>query len=80
MLQTIYRLPKVIFVTGLSRSTLYLRIAQGLLTKPVGLGARAVGWPSGDIVAINTARIAEKTDEEIKVLVLKLEAARKILE
>lgn len=80
MLQTIYRLPKVKSVTGLSRSTLYLRIGQGLLTKPVSLGARAVGWPSGDIVAINTARIAGKTDEEIRALVLKLEAARKIVE
>jgi predicted DNA-binding transcriptional regulator AlpA len=30
--------------TGLSRSTIYLRIAQGTFPKTVSLGARAVGW------------------------------------
>ncbi len=77
MLQTIYRLPAVKSESGLSRSTIYLRIAQGLWTKPVSLGARAVGWPSGEVAAINAARIAGKTDEEIRALVVKLEAARK---
>lgn len=30
--------------TGLSRSTIYLRIAQRTFPKAVSLGARAVGW------------------------------------
>jgi prophage regulatory protein len=77
MSQTIYRLPAVKSESGLSRSTIYLRIAQGLWTKPVSLGARAVGWPSGEVAAINSARIAGKTDEEVRALVMKLEAARK---
>ena len=77
MSQTIYRLPAVKSESGLSRSTIYLRIAQGLWTKPVSLGARAVGWPSGEVAAINAARIAGKPDEEICALVVKLEAARK---
>lgn len=77
MLQTIHRLPAVKSESGLSRSTIYLRISQGLWTKPVSLGARAVGWPSGDAAAINAARIAGKTDKEIRALVVKLEAARK---
>jgi len=77
MSQTIYRLPAVQSESGLSRSTIYLRIAQGLWTKPVSLGARAVGWPSGEVAAINAARIAGKTDEEVRALVVKLEAARK---
>ncbi|MDP2964021.1 MAG: AlpA family phage regulatory protein [Sulfurimicrobium sp.] len=77
MSQTIYRLPAVKSESGLSRSTIYLRIAQGLWTKPVSLGARAVGWPSGEVAAINAARIAGKPDEEIRALVVKLEAARK---
>lgn len=63
-------------LTGYSRSTIYLRIAQGLFPKPVGLGARSVGWPAADVVALNAARIAGKTDEQIRALVLKLEAAR----
>jgi prophage regulatory protein len=37
-----------------------------------------VGWPSNEVEAINTARIAGKTDEEVRALVAKLEAARKI--
>ena len=77
MNNTILRLPSVKSESGLSRSTIYLRISQGLWTKPVSLGARAVGWPSGEVAAINAARIAGKTDEEILVLVEKLEAARK---
>ena len=77
MKRTILRIPAVKSDSGLSRSTIYLRIAQGLWTKPVSLGARAVGWPSDEVEAINAARIAGKTDEEVRALVAKLEAARK---
>ena len=40
----ILRLPEVKRSTGLSRSTIYFRIAQGAFPKPVSLGGRAVGW------------------------------------
>ena len=78
MKRTILRIPAVKSESGLSRSTIYLRVSQGLWTKPVSLGARAVGWPSDEVEAINAARIAGNTDDEIRVLVAKLEAARKI--
>ena len=42
----------------------------------MSLGPRAVGWPSDEVEAINAARIAGKTDDEVRVLVTKLEAAR----
>ena len=77
MKRTILRIPAVKFESGLSRSTIYLRVSQGLWTKPVSLGARAVGWPSDEVEAINAARIAGYTDDEIRGLVSKLEAARK---
>jgi len=77
MKRTILRIPAVKSESGLSRSTIYLRIAQGLWTKPVSLGARAVGWPADEVEAINAARIAGKTDEEVRALVSKLEASRK---
>jgi len=77
MTHTILRIPAVKSESGLSRSTIYLRIAQGLWTKPVSLGARAVGWPSDEVAAINAARIAGKTDEEVRDLVVKLEADRR---
>lgn len=42
---TILRLPQVKARTGLSRSTIYLRIAQGSFPRPIRLGGpRAVGW------------------------------------
>ena len=43
-MHTILRLPEVKKNTGLSRSTIYLRISQGTFPKPVSLGTRAVGW------------------------------------
>ena len=77
MKNTILRIPAVKHESGLSRSTIYLRIAQGLWTKPVNLGPRAVGWPANEVAAINAARIAGKNDEAVRILVAKLEAARK---
>jgi prophage regulatory protein len=77
MPKVIYRLPAVNTESGLSRSTLYLRIAQGLWTKPISLGGRTVGWPACEVAALNAARIAGQPDEAIRVLVQKLEAARK---
>jgi prophage regulatory protein len=77
MTHTISRIPAVKAKSGYSRSTIYLRISQGLWPKPISLGARAVGWPANEVDSINAARIAGKTDDEIRALVVKLEAARK---
>ncbi len=77
MSNTLLRLPAVKAESGYSRSTIYLRMSQGLWTKPVSLGARAVAWPAGDVTALNAARIAGKTDADIRALVAKLEAARR---
>ena len=49
MTHTILRLPAVKTCTGLSRSTIYLRVAQGTFPKPVSLGGRAVGWLEAEI-------------------------------
>ena len=49
MTHTILRLPAVKIRTGLSRSTIYLRVSQGTFPKPVSLGARAVGWVEAEI-------------------------------
>lgn len=76
MASTILRLPAVKAESGYSRSSIYLRISQGLWPKPVSLGARAVGWPADEVAALNAARIAGKGDDEIRRLVTKLEAVR----
>lgn len=53
-------------------------VKTGLITRPVPIGARAVGWPDDEIRAINAARIAGKTDDEIRVLVEYLQGQRAI--
>lgn len=78
MTPTILRLPAVLRKRGRSRSAHYLDIQQGLFTRAVSVGARAVGWLELEVAALNGARIAGKSDSEIRVLVAKLEAARKV--
>ena len=47
----ILRRPKVEARTGLSRSTIYLKVAQGLFPRPIPLGPRAVGWIESEVDA-----------------------------
>jgi prophage regulatory protein len=72
----LYRRHIVEQATGDSRSTIYRKIKQGLFTKPVQIGGERVAWPANEIEAINKARIAGKSDDEIKALVIELEASR----
>jgi prophage regulatory protein len=46
---TILRRKTVQSRTGLSRSSIYLKISKGTFPKPINLGARAVGWLENDI-------------------------------
>lgn len=73
---TLLRLPEVKARIGLSRSALYKQIQDGLFTRPIKLGPRAVAWPSREIEAIAGLRIAGKSDAEIRQEVAKLAAAR----
>lgn len=70
------RLPAVLKRRGRSRSSHYADIKAGLFVKPVLIGLRATGTPDNEVDALNAARIAGKTDEEIRELVAKLHAAR----
>ena len=45
----VLRLPRVQARTGLSRSTIYVRVADGNFPKPVRLGARAIGWIEAEV-------------------------------
>ena len=49
MEQHILRLPTVKAITGLSRSTTYLRMSEGSFPRQVNLGSRAVGWLASEI-------------------------------
>ena len=55
----ILRLPEVLKRTGLSRSTIYVRLAEGRFPQPVRLGGRAVGWIEAEIDEWVRERIAE---------------------
>ena len=77
MSYTILRLPAVLKRRGRSRSSHYADIKNGLFVKPVQIGTRAVGTPEDEVDALNAARIAGKSDEDIRALVVKLETARK---
>jgi prophage regulatory protein len=63
--------------SGYPRSTLYARISQGLWTRPIKLGVRASGWPAYETEALNAARVAGKSDAEIRSLVTRLEKDRR---
>ena len=53
------RLPEVMERTGLSRSTIYVRLAAGCFPRPVALGSRAVGWIEVEVEEWVAERIAE---------------------
>ena len=63
MTQTIQREPaflrrrQVQTRTGLSRSTIYQYIQNGVFPKPVPLGPRAVGWLESDVSEWIAARV-----------------------
>ena len=51
MVKKIYRLPEVMSLTGLSRSSIYLRISVQKFPKPIKIGRRAVGWSEDSLIA-----------------------------
>ena len=64
MAHVILRLPEVKARTGLSRSTIYLRIANGEFPRSVSLGGRAVGWLEEDIECWLTEKIASSRQND----------------
>lgn len=54
----VIRLPAVLEMTGLSRSSIYNQISSGVFPRPVRIGARAVGWIHAEVAGW----IAERAD------------------
>lgn len=74
---SILRMQSVKAETGhSSHASIYSAIHDGLFTMPVQIGQRAVGWPSDEVQAIIAARIAGKSNQDIRALVDQLHAAR----
>ena len=59
MQKSVLRRASVISRTGLSRSSIYLKMAQGQFPQSIRLGQRAVGWLESDVDAWITGRIEE---------------------
>ena len=73
----IWRLETCKAATGYrSTASIYQLIKKGLWPKPVNINVRSVGWPSDEVIAINAARIAGRTDDQIRELVERLHAKR----
>ena len=47
----ILRMPEVCQYTGIRRSSVYRKLAEGSFPPPIRLGSRAVGWRLSDIDA-----------------------------
>lgn len=58
--RTILRRPQVVAMTGLARSTIYLKISEGTFPRQVNLGPRAVGWFADEIQAWLTERAHDR--------------------
>ena len=73
----ILRLPAVKGKAGhRSDASIYNAIRDGLFTTGVAIGQRAKGWPDYEVDAIIKARVAGKSDDQIRELVKDLHAKR----
>lgn len=73
----ILRLPTVKSKAGhRSDASIYNAIRDGLFTTGVAIGQRAKGWPDYEVDAIIAARVAGKSDDQIRELVKVLHAKR----
>lgn len=61
-MQNIIRIGDVRKVTGLSKPTLYRKIAKNEFPKPVPLGENSVGWLEEEVAAWQKARIAARDE------------------
>ena len=77
MSRIILRLPTVLKRRGKSRSSHYADVKAGRFVPPVKLGLRARGTPDDEVDMLVAATIADKSEDEIRALVVKLMAARK---
>jgi len=76
----ILRKPEVKHAAGWrSDASVSAAVKNGLLTSPIQLGPRSVGWPDYEVDAITTARISGRSESDIRALVTRLHAQRQEL-
>jgi len=70
------RLKQVQALSGFKRSTIYAYIGKGIFPSQIKLGERCSAWVESEILAVNFARIAEKSEQEIIGLIRQLKDQR----
>ena len=70
------RLEPALKFTGEKRASYYAKAAAGLMPKPLKIGLRACAIPQRELEAVNAARIAGYSDDQIRELVARLHAER----
>ncbi len=63
-------------VTALGTTSVYRAVKLGTLPPPIKLSLRSSAWVEDEIGACNEARIAGKSDDELRQLVARLVARR----
>jgi prophage regulatory protein len=58
----IIKLPSVINITGISRTSIYNRIEEGTFPKQINLGERSVGWVKSEILEWIDVRIQARNE------------------
>ncbi|WP_417724095.1 helix-turn-helix transcriptional regulator [Salipiger sp.] len=62
--------------TGFSRPYLYALMKDGLFPRPVKWGDKFSVWPEDEVYAVINARVAGRSNEELRQLVAELTDAR----
>lgn len=62
--------------TGFSRPYLYALMKDGLFPRPVKWGDKFSVWPEDEVCAVINARVAGRTNDELRQLVAELTDAR----
>ena len=73
----ILRFPDLRKSYGLARGTAYEGIYRGTFPRPVKISTRSVGFLKHEVETVLQARIAGKTDDQIRALVAKIHESRK---
>ncbi|MBA6251805.1 AlpA family transcriptional regulator [Colwellia sp. MB3u-55] len=70
---------EVLALTCMSKSTLHLKLKDGLYAPSISIGDRAVAFIEHEILAVIAAQIQGRSKEEIRLLVKELVAQRQCL-
>lgn len=59
----IWRLKRVINVTGLSRTSIYNYMKEGSFPRPHKIGARSIGWNSHEVMSWVNAKLGGQSHD-----------------